>query len=148
MAHLTVFVYGTLKPGERNHVSHCQPGLLSDQAAQIPGQIYHLPQGYPALVDGPGWVRGVILRWQGPRTSIDRRLALLDHLEDYDPRRARDPQGPNLYDRQWRGVYHSPSPNRPTPGATLPNTDPAADPLPLNSQDPNPPIPNPQHKFL
>lgn len=103
---LSVFVYGTLKPGERNHAAYCLPGLYSQRSAQVPGQLFHLPQqGYPGLVDGPGWVQGVWLRWREPRSLMVQRLALLDDLEDYDPRWAGNPQGRNFYDRQWRGVY-------------------------------------------
>lgn len=103
---LTVFVYGTLKPGECNHAAYCLPGLASQRSALVPGQLFHLPSlGYPGLVDGPGWVQGVVLQWAGPQAAIDRRLAQLDALEDYDPRWAGKAQGPNFYDRQWRGVY-------------------------------------------
>lgn len=45
---LRVFVYGTLKRGHRNHERYCT-GVVSIESAQIIGQLYHLPQGYPML---------------------------------------------------------------------------------------------------
>ncbi|WP_016922903.1 gamma-glutamylcyclotransferase family protein [Prochlorothrix hollandica] len=119
MAHLGIFVYGTLKPGGQYHQRYCQGDLQRErgfqgpfpsplvQAAMVPGRLYHLPQGYPALTDGEGWVMGVLLRWQGAGAVLQRLLADLDDLEDYDPQTAAVGQGAgNLYDRQWRGVYH------------------------------------------
>lgn len=46
---LNVFVYGTLKRGERNHGRFCQ-GVLSVEAAVVQGRLYDLPYGFPALV--------------------------------------------------------------------------------------------------
>jgi gamma-glutamylcyclotransferase (GGCT)/AIG2-like uncharacterized protein YtfP len=45
---LRVFVYGTLKRGERNHAAYCR-GAVSAQPALVIGRLYHLPQGYPML---------------------------------------------------------------------------------------------------
>jgi gamma-glutamylcyclotransferase (GGCT)/AIG2-like uncharacterized protein YtfP len=59
-----VFVYGTLKPGEKmfRHISHVVREALP---ATITGQLYETPFGYPLLV-GPGGedsplVSGVLL---------------------------------------------------------------------------------------
>jgi len=46
---LHVFVYGTLKRGFRNHERLCR-GCVSVEEAEIPGKLYGLPEGYPALV--------------------------------------------------------------------------------------------------
>jgi gamma-glutamylcyclotransferase (GGCT)/AIG2-like uncharacterized protein YtfP len=46
---LNVFVYGTLKRGQRNHDRFCQ-GLVSAREATVRGRLYHLPYGFPALV--------------------------------------------------------------------------------------------------
>ncbi len=49
-----VFVYGTLKQGERNFARYCR-GVLSIEPASILGRLYHLsygyhlPYGYPML---------------------------------------------------------------------------------------------------
>jgi gamma-glutamylcyclotransferase (GGCT)/AIG2-like uncharacterized protein YtfP len=44
-----VFVYGTLKRGERNHYSFCK-GMLHAREATVRGRLYGLPFGFPALV--------------------------------------------------------------------------------------------------
>jgi hypothetical protein len=46
---LDVFVYGTLKRGQRNHERFCQ-GALAVREATVRGQLYDLPFGFPALV--------------------------------------------------------------------------------------------------
>lgn len=46
---LTMFVYGTLKRGERNH-GYCSGALRVDKGAVL-GELYDLPQfGYPELI--------------------------------------------------------------------------------------------------
>lgn len=52
---LRLFVYGTLKRGQRNHAAYCR-GLLSAQPAQILGRLYDLPAGYPMLAVPPEMV--------------------------------------------------------------------------------------------
>ena len=47
--HLNVFVYGTLKRGQRNHGRLCD-GLVTAREATVRGRLYDLPYGYPALV--------------------------------------------------------------------------------------------------
>lgn len=46
---LLVFVYGTLKQGQRNHDRFCK-GLVSAREATVRGSLYDLPFGFPALV--------------------------------------------------------------------------------------------------
>ena len=46
---LLVFVYGTLKQGQRNHDRFCK-GLISAREATVRGNLYDLPFGFPALV--------------------------------------------------------------------------------------------------
>src|SRR5277367_464417 len=45
---ISVFVYGTLKRGQRNHGRYCQ-GAVSIEPARALGRLYQLPQGYPML---------------------------------------------------------------------------------------------------
>lgn len=47
--HLELFVYGTLKRGERNHDRFCR-GALKIEEATAHGHLYDLPFGFPALV--------------------------------------------------------------------------------------------------
>jgi gamma-glutamylcyclotransferase (GGCT)/AIG2-like uncharacterized protein YtfP len=46
---LDVFVYGTLKRGQRNYERFCQ-GALAVREATVRGRLYDLPFGFPALV--------------------------------------------------------------------------------------------------
>jgi gamma-glutamylcyclotransferase (GGCT)/AIG2-like uncharacterized protein YtfP len=46
---LDVFVYGTLKRGQRNHERFCR-GALAVREATVRGRLYDLPFGFPALV--------------------------------------------------------------------------------------------------
>ncbi|MDQ3638066.1 MAG: gamma-glutamylcyclotransferase, partial [Actinomycetota bacterium] len=46
---LDVFVYGTLKRGQRNHERFCR-GVLAVREATVRGRLYDLPFGFPALV--------------------------------------------------------------------------------------------------
>lgn len=59
-----VFVYGTLKPGEKmfRHISHTVRDVIP---ACVPGRLYETPFGYPLLVRSGGeeeiMISGVIL---------------------------------------------------------------------------------------
>jgi gamma-glutamylcyclotransferase (GGCT)/AIG2-like uncharacterized protein YtfP len=94
---LRVFVYGTLKPGEAYYSIYCEPLAVQVQPALTQGQLYHLPQGYPALTVGKNWVTGALLHFRD-----DSGLAALDAFEDYDPTL---PEGENEYQRQCRPIY-------------------------------------------
>ncbi|PLS83883.1 MAG: gamma-glutamylcyclotransferase [Actinobacteria bacterium] len=48
-ARLRLFVYGTLKQGERNHDRFCR-GVTKVEEATVRGRLYDLPFGFPALV--------------------------------------------------------------------------------------------------
>jgi gamma-glutamylcyclotransferase (GGCT)/AIG2-like uncharacterized protein YtfP len=82
---LQVFVYGTLKPGERSFEDYCKPHLVAHQAALTPGRIYHLPMGYPALTLEDGWVKGVLMTFAS--SAVFERI---DILEDYYPDRPQE----------------------------------------------------------
>lgn len=82
-----LFVYGTLRTGERNHGIARGLGLVATQRAVASGlDLFHLePEGYPAVVSGSGVVHGEVL-------ALDRGLDRLDRLEGVDrpdPRYAR-----------------------------------------------------------
>jgi gamma-glutamylcyclotransferase (GGCT)/AIG2-like uncharacterized protein YtfP len=82
---LQVFVYGTLKPGERSFEHYCKPFLLTQQQAQTPGRIYHLPVGYPAMTLESGWVKGVLMTF-----NSERVFDPMDRLEAYYPDRPEE----------------------------------------------------------
>jgi gamma-glutamylcyclotransferase (GGCT)/AIG2-like uncharacterized protein YtfP len=93
---LSVFVYGTLKPGQANHCC-CRDYVLSSEAAMVSGMLFDLPAGYPAMTLGDLWVKGVRLTF-----ADDRVLAVLDQLEDYSPRRS---EAENEYQRAWIEMF-------------------------------------------
>ena len=94
---LTMFVYGTLKPGEAAHEQYCAPYLKASQPAWVRGVLFHLPQGYPALTEGDRWVEGALLHLRE-----EAAIAQMDAFEDYDPTL---PDVENLYVRRSRPVF-------------------------------------------
>lgn len=76
---LDVFVYGTLKPGERNH-QICASSVVEARPAIASGQLYALPLGYPSMTLGTGTVHGVILSFADAGI-----LDVLDAYEQHDP---------------------------------------------------------------
>ncbi len=115
-----VFVYGTLKSGERNAASITP--VFRGPAVLFTGSLFHLPApaGYPVLyLDGPGPVKGELLRFADARAALGE----MDRLEGC----------PGLFSRSvaevacgkdtlsvW--VYHFPS-DRPVPPDAVPVTD-------------------------
>lgn len=90
-----VFVYGTLMSGMSNqhviisHTKRLEPGKAR-------GLLYHLPYGYPAMIDGEGEITGELVELIDP----DQVLEALDWLEGY--RGEENPD--NLYHRVIRQV--------------------------------------------
>jgi len=90
-----IFVYGTLmKPFENyklyleGRISHIIPGKTY-------GLLYHLPEGYPALLSGNEIIEGEVME------SVDENLLQsLDRLEDYD-----EWSDNNLYIREIRSIW-------------------------------------------
>ena len=91
-----VFVYGTLKPGERAFSRFCEPYVVDKQTVMTPGRIYHLPLGYPALTLEEGWVQGVLLTLSNPTA-----LVKLDEFEAFYPDHPQDSE----YQRIWHPIY-------------------------------------------
>lgn len=79
---IRVFVYGTLKPGERNFDRYCAAKVVEMQEAIGFGQLYALPFGYPAMTKGTNCVYGYLLSFDDPDVLLN-----LDALEDYQPDR-------------------------------------------------------------
>jgi len=92
----TLFVYGTLMRGQVNHDRYCADALTIEPAVTI-GRLYHLPMGYPAMIDADdGRVFGEVMTFP----DLAAKLAILDHLEGYHPD---DPEH-SLYLRRIRPV--------------------------------------------
>jgi gamma-glutamylcyclotransferase (GGCT)/AIG2-like uncharacterized protein YtfP len=75
-----LFVYGTLKPGQRYYEAMCAPYVVEQRDAIASGRLYDLPLGYPAMTLEEGWVVGVRLSFTDGAV-----LARLDEFEDYYP---------------------------------------------------------------
>lgn len=93
---LSIFVYGTLKPGYSNY-RYCGDHVVKAEAAMVHGTLFELPVGYPAMAVGSGWVKGVRLIFAD--TQI---LTALDTLEDYCPSRS---SAENEYQRVWVEIF-------------------------------------------
>ena len=94
---LRVFVYGTLKPGEVYYECYCNNKVVDVKKAYVRGELYALPQGYPAATQGNSLVYGYLLSF-----STSEVLSNLDELEDYHPQR---PISENLYNRKQVVIY-------------------------------------------
>ncbi len=92
LSDLSVFVYGTLKPGGRYWPEFCEGKVAQPIPARIRGKLYDLHLGYPGLkLKGDGWVHGYVLTF-GNQNDFLR----LDELEGYVPGR---PEEQNEYIR-------------------------------------------------
>ncbi|PSN15390.1 hypothetical protein C7293_07435 [filamentous cyanobacterium CCT1] len=92
-----LFVYGTLKPGERAFVEFCAPYLVTSLPALAMGRLYHLPLGYPAMTLEPGWVQGILLIFSSPDC-----LHAIDAFEEYYPDRSESSE----YQRDRHPVFN------------------------------------------
>lgn len=92
-----LFVYGTLKPDEAAYAKYCAPYVSEVQTAQMRGELFHLPQGYPAMTDGDRWIQGALLVLKNEQALIP-----MDAFEGYDPAL---PNADNLYVRKHRPVF-------------------------------------------
>ncbi|PAX55239.1 gamma-glutamylcyclotransferase family protein [Brunnivagina elsteri] len=92
-----VFVYGTLKPGEANYPKYCNGKVLNAKPAYALGQLFALPQEYPAMIKGDNQVYGYLLTF-----AHTEALNELDELEDYHPSRH---NSENLYNREQIEIF-------------------------------------------
>ncbi|MFF4966499.1 gamma-glutamylcyclotransferase family protein [Streptomyces sp. NPDC003674] len=92
------FVYGTLRPGERNHGLFLRGRTDREEPGRLPGAALYDGPGYPYAVDEPGAAVTGELVTASPR-SYAGLLTELDRLEEYVPG---DPG--NLYERVSRTV--------------------------------------------
>ncbi|WP_374114664.1 gamma-glutamylcyclotransferase family protein [Streptomyces cellostaticus] len=95
---LPFFVYGTLRPGERNHDLFLRGRTDREEPGRFPGAALYEGPGYPYAVEEPGaTVSGELVT--ASARSYAGLLTELDRLEEYvqgDPR--------NLYERVARPV--------------------------------------------
>ncbi|GGX25474.1 gamma-glutamylcyclotransferase [Streptomyces malachitofuscus] len=98
---LPFFVYGTLRPGERNHDLFLRGRTLSEEPGRLPGATLYEGPGYPYAVEEPGGAVGGELVTARPEAYAGL-LAELDRLEEYVPGGPR-----NLYERVVREVLRA-----------------------------------------
>ncbi|MFF1679629.1 gamma-glutamylcyclotransferase family protein [Streptomyces sp. NPDC058256] len=98
MATAPFFVYGTLRPGERNHDLFLRGRTESEEPGRMRGAVLYEGPGYPYAVEEPGGVvtGELVTALSGAYGEL---LAALDRLEEYVPG---DPR--NLYERIARDV--------------------------------------------
>ncbi|CAI8291651.1 MAG: Uncharacterised protein [Opitutia bacterium UBA7350] len=76
---LSVFVYGTLKPGGCYWARFCEGKVQRTTPARIRGELYDLGCGYPgAVFNECGWIEGCVHEFIWP---VD--FAAVDALEGY-----------------------------------------------------------------
>ncbi|MGF1470446.1 MAG: gamma-glutamylcyclotransferase [Rubrobacteraceae bacterium] len=68
-----LFVYGTLKCGFGNHERFCR-GVSNIEKALVPGELYELPFGFPALVVARDLIRATGPRDPSADAATQRRL--------------------------------------------------------------------------
>jgi gamma-glutamylcyclotransferase (GGCT)/AIG2-like uncharacterized protein YtfP len=78
-----VFVYGTLRPGEKNHPHYLAGRTVDEVPATAEGQLFFVADGgYPYVVPGPGRVSGELIHLD-PR-HYEKTLQAIDALEEYN----------------------------------------------------------------
>lgn len=81
---LPVFVYGTLRPGEKNYPRYLAGRTVCEVAATAEGQLYFVADGgYPYVQPGGFRVAGELVYLDPSR--YEETLRGLDALEEYDP---------------------------------------------------------------
>ncbi|KES05575.1 hypothetical protein BU52_18815 [Streptomyces toyocaensis] len=95
---LPFFVYGTLRPGERNHDLFLRGRSLREEPGRLGDVTLYEGPGYPYAVEEPGGVVSGELVTALPEAYAGL-LADLDRLEEYVPGGPR-----NLYERVAREV--------------------------------------------
>jgi len=81
---LPVFVYGTLRRGEKNYSGFLAGRTLREEPATTAGRLFYVADGgYPYLEPGTGTVIGELIHLLPER--YEETLQGLDALEEYDP---------------------------------------------------------------
>ena len=76
-----LFVYGTLRPGEKNYPAYLAGGTLREEPASVTGLLcYDAVEGYPYLLPGAGRVAGELMTLD-PAAYLPT-LDALDALEE------------------------------------------------------------------
>lgn len=82
---MPVFVYGTLRRGEKNYPRYLGGRTVAELSGTVAGELFFVSDGgYPYLAPGEGRVHGEVMVLD-PR-HYAATLRALDELEEYDPR--------------------------------------------------------------
>ncbi|MDX3849438.1 gamma-glutamylcyclotransferase family protein [Streptomyces sp. AK02-01A] len=100
-AALPFFVYGTLRPGERNHGLFPRGRTARQEPARLAGALLYDGPGYPYAVEAPGVIVGELVT-AAPEV-YGELLCVLDQLEEYEA--PGDPR--NVYERAVRDVLRA-----------------------------------------
>lgn len=74
-----IFIYGSLMEGFFNH-HYIEGKILKRKSARTKGKLYHLNEkGYPALLDGEGYVYGEVITLQ----DFNNNVISIDKMEKY-----------------------------------------------------------------
>ena len=73
-----LFVYGTLKAGHCNH--NFMGGYHHYESGTIQGELYRLPYGYPAIIEGAEHVQGELYLYE---KNFPETLQMIDCLEGF-----------------------------------------------------------------
>lgn len=92
---MKVFVYGTLMKGFGNYNYYLKDRIISLKKGETEGLLYHLPAGYPGMIEGKGTVKGQIVELLN-NGDIEK----LDGLEGFYGEGKN-----NLYDRIEKEVF-------------------------------------------
>ncbi len=80
---LPIFVYGTLRPGEKNYGRFLQGRTRRETPATVAGRLFFVSDGgYPYLEPGTGRVFGEVVELDSD--GYAETLRALDGLEEYD----------------------------------------------------------------
>lgn len=81
---MPVFVYGTLRRGEKNYPRYLAGRTIAELPGTVAGELFFVADGgYPYLSPGKGRVHGELMVLD-PR-QYAATLRSLDELEEYDP---------------------------------------------------------------
>ena len=81
---LPFFVYGTLRPGQKNYSRFLEGSTVREESGVVSGRLFYVRNGgYPYVLAGGGAVVGEVV-FPAPQ-RYDEILKSLDSLEDYDP---------------------------------------------------------------
>jgi gamma-glutamylcyclotransferase (GGCT)/AIG2-like uncharacterized protein YtfP len=100
MDQLPIFVYGTLRAGQKNYRRYLQGKTVRETPASCSGRLFVLlEEGYPYLLPGPGRVWGELV-FIAPEW-YQQVLRRLDALEEYDSAR----EAASVYLRRRAAVH-------------------------------------------